>query len=155
MSTFDPNQFMETKIDQPLDDKIIPVPEGEYTAQIESVTPKKVTTDEGDRLVFDLTWNIHDEEVKKTTGRDKNTVRQSIWVELTEDGQSLDGGKGKNVQLGKVRTALNQNKKNKEWSPKMMEGQMANIRVRHKPNPKGDGSDPYDVFPNVVNVAAM
>ena len=58
------------------------------------------------------------------------TVRQTIWLDLTESG-SLDFGKGRNVGLGRLRDALGQNETGKPWQPGMMVGGVAKIKVTH------------------------
>jgi len=147
MSTFDPENFINTGMKGSLDTQPIPVPEGEWTAQVDSVNANVANTQEGEKLVLNLTWNILDPEVSQETKRDRNLVRQSIFLDVKEDG-SLDMGTGKNVQLGKVRDALGQNDPKKEWRPSDMQGQQAVVRVRQKPRK----DDPEQVDANVVNV---
>ena len=77
-----------------------------------------------------IKWDIQDEGAKSLVDRDKVTVTQSILLDLTEDGSGLDMGKGKNIGLGQIRTALSQNEAGAEWSPSMISGQPAKIQVK-------------------------
>lgn len=81
--------------------------------------------------LIDVTWVVTDQASIDATQRQEPTVRQSIFVDFTPDG-GLASGTGKNVQLGKLREALNQNQKGKPWSPGMIVGATANVDVAHE-----------------------
>src|SRR5690606_13053223 len=104
MSVFDPELFMQQTVDEANDTQYLTVPAGEYHAVIEKVDiPADRKNKDGDPIYpLDVTWEILDEGVKAQLGRDKVTVRQSIFLDITESG-ALDMGKGKNVPLGKLR----------------------------------------------------
>lgn len=149
MSVFDPEQFLNQKTEGALDTQLIPVPEGEWSAQIEEITPRVITDKNGEeRALLNITWNVMDQEVAQQTSRDRNTVRQAVFLDLKDDG-SLDMGKGKNVQLGQLREALGQNNPKKAWKPADMQGQMAKVRVSHRP----DQTDPNIIYADVKRVA--
>jgi hypothetical protein len=113
----------------------VPVPEGEYTAvvdkepEIRQWTGRRDPTQTG--LVLDITWNIDDAQVREELGRDKVTCRQSIMLELNANG-GIDTGKGRNVQLGRLRDAVNLNESGKPFSFRMLAGQVAKIAVKHR-----------------------
>lgn len=144
-SSFDPELFMNTKFNAPLSTKMIPIPPGEYNAIIDEVKPPRVNADGS--VVMDVTWLIDDQRVKDATKRDKNTVRQSLWLDF-ENGQ-LSSAEGKNVSLGRLRTALNQNSGN-DWSPSMLKGGVAKVKVVSNIN-KDTGED----FGKVVAVSPL
>jgi hypothetical protein len=129
MSTFDPNAFMNASITEANDTQYVPFPEGEYSASIDKVEPK-VVGQENPRPILNVTWKSSDPDVQTATGRAENSVRQTIWLDVTESG-GLDFGKGKNVQLGKLRDALNQNRPGQAWAPGMLVGGMAKVKVKH------------------------
>ena len=56
-----------------------------------------------------------DEGVKAKLARDKVTVRMRVGLDIDEAGGGLATAEGKNVQLGRLRSALNQN--NAGWKP--------------------------------------
>lgn len=135
MSAFDPENFLNQQTEDALDTQIIPVPEGEWEAQIEDIKPTSGTSQKSGNpfYILQVTWNILDQKVSETTQRDKNTVRQSVFLDVKDDG-SLDRGKGKNVNLGRLREAVGQNKPGKKWKPADLVGQTATIQVVHKHN---------------------
>lgn len=150
MSTFDPDAFLNTEYQEAAATKLEPVPEGEYQAQIDNVTAKQITTKEGDeRIVMEIIWNILDDDVKAQLGMDKVTVKQGLFLDLSEEG-SIDMSKGKNVRLGRLREALGQNKDGKPWSPGKMIGESAFVQVTQRP----DKADPEVIYNDIGKVAA-
>lgn len=125
-------QFLNTETKGSFDTKIVPVPEGEYEGVVEKLDVRSGTSEAGnDWTALDVTWDIQDPSVAKATGRDKNTVRQSLFLDMTDNG-SLDSATGKNVGLGRLREAVGQNDKSKSWSPRMLEGKRARVLVSHR-----------------------
>lgn len=152
-SAFDPDLFLSTSVSGALDTRYMPVPQGEYAAIIEEVKAR-IQPGQGDNagkefLIFDVLWLIDDQKVRDATGRDKVTVRQSLFIDRTPDG-SIDISKGKNIQLGKLREALGQNTPG-AWAPSMLKGQVARVKIGHKPDTKNPG----DVFDNVTAVTKL
>ena len=137
MSVFDPDAFMSESIKGEIDTRIIPVPEGEWNAQVDNLKFRQL--DEG-RVIMDVYWEILEESVKESTKLDKPTCRQSVFLDMTSEG-SLDLSKGKNRRLGLLRAAVGQNT-GKPWAPSMLIGQLAKVRVEHSPNPD-DLENPY------------
>lgn len=126
---FDPDEFLNTSVEGVLDTRLIPVPEGEFLATVSALGSRVVG--ENSLPVLDVTWKIEDnEEVSAITGRPTSTVRQTIWLDISETG-GLDMSKGKNVGLGRVRDAVNQNGPG-PWSAVQLEGAMAIIRISHR-----------------------
>lgn len=122
---FDPDTFASTPVEGELDTKFTPVPPNEYTAAITKYdfrTPK-------DSVIMDVYWSVDDEEAKEATGMEEPTVRQSVFLDVTSEG-GLDMGKGKNIQLGRLREALGQNGPD-PWTPDMLVGAVARIKVEH------------------------
>ena len=100
---FNAEEILNQQIEGSNDTEVIQVPNGEYPAVITKVdvrTPKE-------SVILDITWEIDDRDgsVQEHTGREKNTVRQSIFLDITESG-GLDMGKGKNAQLGRLRESV-------------------------------------------------
>ena len=147
MSAFDPNTFMNTEVTESNATTYTPVPEGEFTASIKSVTPRVLTDG---RAVFDLQWIVDDEQARNETGMAEPMARQTLWLDITESG-GLDFGKGKNVGLGRVREALDQNQSGKPWAPGMMVGGVAKIKVIHSI----DKRDNVTVQANVSSVVKL
>jgi hypothetical protein len=131
MSTFDINSLLNTQVTEANDTQLIPVPEGEWTGVISKTELRVVKGKDGEAPVCEVYWDVDSDEVVAITGRDKNQVRQSVWLDLTASG-TLDMGKGKNTSLGRLRDALGQNTPGKPWSFGMLLGQVATVVVSHR-----------------------
>lgn len=129
MSAFNPDSFMNASVTDANDTQYVPVPEGEFQATVDKVEAKVVGQDTP-RPIINVTWKTSDPAVQNVTGRAENSVRQTIWLDVTESG-GLDFGKGKNIGLGKLREALGQNKPGQSWAPGMLVGGVAKIKVKH------------------------
>lgn len=127
MSTFNPDSFLSTEVTEANATTYTPVPEGEHPASVKSVKLRVLTDG---RAVFDVTWTVDSDEAREVTGMAEPSVRQTIWLDVTESG-GLDFGKGKNVGLGRLREALGQNSAGKPWSPGMLVGGAAIVKVGH------------------------
>lgn len=131
MNTFDPEAFMQTTVDAPLDTEYLMVPEGEYVATIDDFdatafeqidfTYKKGEKSglPGTMTKFTVPFVIQDDRVKQEMSRDKVVITKQLILDM--DGSSLDTGKGKNVELGRVRAAAGQ-ADTTPWSPLMLRG---------------------------------
>lgn len=150
MSTFDPASLLETTVESANDTKIIPIPEAEYLAVIEGakIAPWQSKDGSTSGLRLDVEYLIDDETAKAATGRDKLTVRQGIMLDLTEDGQSLDMGKGKNVGLGRLREATGLNVPGQPFAMQMLPGRLVKIKVTQRAK---DG-DPETIYNDVKGV---
>lgn len=131
MSTFDVNNFMNASFNESNSTQSVPVPEGEYTAAIREADDLKMRTTEKGSVILDVKWTLDAPELKDVTGYDTNTVRQSIFLDTTEAG-GLDFGRGKNMQLGRLREALGQNVPGQPWSFASLVGGVARITVKHR-----------------------
>lgn len=129
MSAFNPDSFMNASVTDANDTQYVPVPEGEFQATVDKVEAKVVGQDTP-RPIINVTWKTSDPAAQNVTGRAENSVRQTIWLDVTESG-GLDFGKGKNIGLGKLREALGQNKPGQSWAPGMLVGGVAKIKVKH------------------------
>jgi len=131
---FDKDSFMNTTTEAELSTEFIPVPEAEYSAYIGEVTvdsfPRKDGGDGGDVYVMKVFWEIDDDSVEDVTGRDKNTVKQDLFLDLTDSGE-IDTASGKNIGLGRLREAVGQNGKD-AWSPSQLTGMPAIVNVTHR-----------------------
>jgi len=133
MSMFNPETFMSTSFTEANETKFVTVPEGEYPAVIDSVAANTWQSRDGSKsgLKLDLQWKIDDPQVAEITGVASPTVKQSIMLDMTESG-GLATGPGKNINLGRLREAVNQNAAGKPWQPTMLIGQPARVSVKHR-----------------------
>lgn len=130
---FDPNQFLTMEVTEANSTEYVPVPVGVYTAVIEKAEVRQWQKKDDPSisgLALDVTWIIDDAGVKEALQRDKVTVRQGIMLDLTESG-TLDMGKGKNVNLGKLRAATDLNEPGKPFSFNHLPGRVGKVSVKH------------------------
>lgn len=132
--TLNTEEFLQTTTGDQLDDHLDPCIPGEWLfiagkPSIASFTYKQGEREgeTGYRMV--LPWSCQAQEVLDALDRERVTVTQSVLLDLTDDGTGLDMGKGKNITLGQIRTALGQNEAGREWSPAMIEGQPAVLKI--------------------------
>lgn len=149
---FDVNAFLNESIDGELDTKIIPIPEGVYDAQIgtgdKDVDVARGISPKTNRpwMRLDVRMNITDPNLIAQLQRDQVTVRHSIMLDLNEAGK-VDMRPQRNVNLGKLRDAVNQNRPG-PWSFLNLKG--ATLKVKIKQRKADDGSD--NVYSDVVAV---
>ena len=127
---FDEDAFMSSTSEGEMSTEFTPVPVGEYQAIVKKVGTRSGEGEKGAWAMLDVTWAIDDAGVTEETGMDNPSVRQSIFLDITESG-GLDMGKGKNIGLGRLREALGQNT-GAAWSPTMLEGNVATVSVDHR-----------------------
>jgi hypothetical protein len=133
--SLNPEEFLNQTTDEALDTQLLPVPEGEYSATASKINLREFQIKRGERAgqtgySLDITWDIQDEGVASMLGRPPS-CRQSLFLDTTEGG-GLDFGKGRNVSLGRLRAAIGQNEAGKPWSPNMIVGSIAIVKVEHR-----------------------
>lgn len=146
-STFDPDMFMNSQTTDANDTTLVPVPVGDYPASVKEV----VAGTAGDKPVLNVTWTINDQAARDATGMENPTVRQTIWLDIDEATGGLQTTRGKNVGLGKLRAALNQNQPGQPWAPGMLKGQAAIVKVTHR----ADKDDASIQYAQIAAVTAM
>lgn len=144
--TFDPELFGNTTFSEPNATRVAPCPEGTYPAMLKDW--KTRVLDDG-RVVMDVTWDVDDAGAKEKTGRSAITVRQTVWLDFDANG-GLMFGEGKNVGLGRLRDAIGQNAKGQPWSPNMLKGKAAKVKVTHRLD-----KETGDVYDQVSAVTKM
>jgi hypothetical protein len=151
MSQFDPTAFLDQSIEGTLDTKMIPCPEGEFVAVIDSVNPRPWNSKDGTKagVALDVFWAIDDQGVKEQLGREKILVKQGIMLDLDATGQRLDVSKGKNINLGRLREALGMNNPGQSFSFAMLPGRAARVKVTHRI----EGEDVYADIKMVTKIA--
>jgi len=137
VTVFDPDQFIQTSVEGANDTKYPTIPAGEYVAVIDHVDKPQARQGKDDKTFYpmEVHWKILDDKLEAEMDGRIPLVRQSIFLDITDAG-SLDLGKGKNVQLGKLREALGQN--NPGWAPNQLNGAgPAKIQITLAPDKNG------------------
>jgi len=145
---FDPNAFFDQVVESAGSTEVVPIPAGEYLATIDK---KEVTqwSKKDDPTISGLklkvTWSLEDQPVRDLLGRDKVTVVQDIMLDLTDHG-TLDMGKGRNVELNRLRAAVDLNVSG--FSFNQLDGRMARVTVKQDQ----DRNDPSKFYARVKAV---
>lgn len=143
MSVFDVDSFMTEEVTEALSTSLTPLDEGEYAAVVESVEVKTP----GDYVILEALWQIDEDDAEAACGRRNVKIKQAIFLDIV-DGR-MDTSNGKNVGLGRLREALGQND-GSPWSPAMLEGQPALVKVVQDP----DKNDSEVIYNRVVAVTS-
>lgn len=131
---FNADEFLNSSVEGANATQVEPIPVGEYTAVIDSIKVRPWVSKKDPSLsgqTMDVTWVLDAPAVAEQLGRQKLTARQGIMLDFTDDGR-LDMGKGRNVGLGRLREATNLNNPGQAFSPSMLMGQMAKVKVGHR-----------------------
>lgn len=138
-SVFDTDSFMHQEVDSAMETRLTPPAEGTYLALVETVEADRIVTKRGLQIILRTTYDILDEDLKEEMGMDKVVARQDLFLDI--DNGVLQFGKNKNVRLGQLREAVNQNVDGEPWSPSMLVGAgPVNILVGHRYHKEtGDG----------------
>jgi hypothetical protein len=151
--TFDPAAFLTQETSDQMDTQFVLIPAGEYPALIKDVAARQQQNPNDPAVlwtILDVTYLIDDQGVREETGQDNPTIRQSIFLDLNIEGK-LDAGKGKNVNLGRLREAVSLNQPGAAFSFGALVGQACIVAVKHTPDKK----DPEVTYANVNKVAAL
>lgn len=154
---FDMDAFLNTPVNEPTSTRLTICPEGEYRAIVDDVPTEGVgawirtieETKRGPMTILSVPWVILDEEVKKTVGRDRVVVNMDVILDI--DGGQLVKGEGKNVSLGRLRTALGQNEMPGWTFTKLPAAGPALVRVTHR----ADRNDPEVKYAEIRRVTRI
>lgn len=140
---FNPQDFLDASVTDAMDTKITPCPQGEFTGVIEKILPEQWKNGDGTKtgIKLSITWIVEDQGVKDFLQRDTVTVRQQIFLDVSEDGR-LETGPQKNVGLGRLREAVGLNVAGQPFTFSMLPGRMAKIVIKHRENPN-DADTPF------------
>lgn len=133
MSTFDPQAMLDAQITESNDTRIIPCPVGEWPATIEAVDIKNGVSQKTNEpwTKLNVKWKIEGTDANRLADRDKIFSTQGIMLDITDAG-GLDMGKGKNVQLGRLREAVGLNAPGTPFAFRMLIGRSAKVSVSQR-----------------------
>lgn len=118
MSAFDPESFLHQETEAQFETEYTKIPDGDYTALIEKVEGKQITSGQ---IIADVTYSLMDvDKLKTELNLQQALVKQGLFLDY-ENGVLAEGA-NQNVNLGKLREAVGQNKKGKPWNFGMLVG---------------------------------
>ena len=135
-TTFDPESFLDATLPGSNSTKRELVPMGVYKASVGKLEVKNgIIQKDGPNfgkpwVALNIQWWIENQPINAALDQAKITVYDSCFLELDDDGRPAMG-KGKNVQLGKLREALGLNSGPVQF--RAFEGRPATINVGHEP----------------------
>lgn len=148
---FNASEFMQSQMDKPLETEYTLVPVGEYMATIDDFTDSAFEVVEfeyksgerkgtpGSMTKVTIPFVIQDDKVKKELQREKVTVARQIILEFEPDGKTLATGPNKNIEIGRIRAAVGQDKG--PWSFAQLRGAgPLMVKVSHVEYSRRDGT---------------
>jgi hypothetical protein len=149
---FDAEALMNVTTTEQGSTEVVQCPPNDYLAILDDIKFRhgNKKDDPSDTwFAMDVIWDIQDDAVRAELGRPKVTVKQQLFLDMTDDGKGFDMGKGKNVGLNRLREALDMNKPGEPFSPAQMKGRAAMVKVTHRP----DQNKPGVVYAEVTAVS--
>jgi hypothetical protein len=165
---FDPSQFVNATVTSPMSTSVIVCPEGEW---------KAIVSDEGDlkewfRLVewkdkkngedrsspaVRIPFKIIDQRAKDILSKPGQPFERDLYASMDsfldlDSAGNPDVSEGKNVKLGQLRKALDQNNPGQTWGFQMLRGAGP---VIVKVAQRSDEKDPNRKFADVVRVLKL
>lgn len=149
-SAFDSAAFLaQAMAEGEMDTKYPTVPEGDYIAVIgdgeKDIQAVQREGKDGEPFtVLEIQCNLIEEHKRPPDWPESLPFRArgGVFLEIEPDGKTISVAPGKNVQLGSVREAVNQNTGG-AWSPLMLRGAgPLLVHVKHSPNEK-DSTSPF------------
>jgi len=136
MSVYDPQTFASMTFTGSNATESVPHPIGEHLfvitkQEITAWQGKQDTTKSGLKCTLALESVDPDGSIKALTGREKNSLRYEMMLDLTPEG-GLDMGKGMNVRLGRAREACNINDPTRPFAFDMFIGHQVKGLVSHE-----------------------
>lgn len=151
MPAFDPDTFMLQTVDAPLETEFKICPAGEFPAMIDDFDSSAFEVVDfeykkgaragqpGQFTKFSIPFNINDDKCRQELGRDKVVVTKQIILDIDENG-GLAWGPNKNIPLGQVRAAVDQNQPG-AWSMAQLRGAgPVMVKIDHIDYKRNDGT---------------
>lgn len=138
-SQFDPIQFLDAQTTEAATRRP-PLPAGvDFLVTISDMkmtpwTKRDDPSKSGFRLDLTLELDLSAyPDIKTAIGWQGDKIKLNDGVMLDTTTSGLDFSPGKNNRLRQYREALGQNVAGQAWSPRMMQGQLVKIKIKHEP----------------------
>ena len=155
--SFNPEALLDITSDSPMATREKLLPEGDYEGEIKEIKGRTTTSEKGTFNWLDFQVEIsgnnlapNGQTVSEIVGRPSTRVRYGISIDINDAG-GLESSEGKNIALGRLRAAVNQNEKGTPWSPRKLIGARARFGVKHR----FDKNDPSIVYQEIKTVRAL
>lgn len=155
MGLFNPDQLAMMEVEQAMDTTFVVLPIGDYTFVVDDLEVREIEPQDSSKdpfHVLELKCSVDGSAmtpdgstVQAVTGREKATARYKGFLDIKNGAFEL--GKGKNIDLGKIREATGLNVPGQKFGLNMLKGRSFVGSVVHVP----DRRDPTKVFPEIKN----
>ena len=136
MSAFDAESFLDVEVEGSNTTEYTPVPEmDDALSLIKDVSAAQSSKDDKVYTRLNVVYIIQEEEAQEATKLEEPTVRQTIFLDMTDDGR-IDMSEGKNIQLGRLRAACGLNEG--AFSFRQLQGQNVRTRIKHRSGDEGE-----------------
>ncbi len=147
-SVFNPATFLQTSVTGANSTEIPQLPPADYDFQIVNVPAPKLFEGK-DGKEDSIIWKIGCKCLNPPEdGVTYGNMNYDVFLDILPNG-ALDLSEGKNVNLGRLRAAINQNSAEEEWNPLNMMGQIFVGKVTQKP----DKDNPERMYSRIVDVS--
>lgn len=127
--SFDPETFLDATFSESNATTFEPIPPGEYPAVIDEIKFSNGVSKDGNPWSrIEVKWVLEDKALAERLGRKVLSSRQNIMLDFLESG-GLDMGKGRNINLGRLREAVDLNRPGEAFSFRMLTGRRAKVKV--------------------------
>lgn len=153
MSAFNPQALLKAAVTGKTSTKMVAAPAGDYVGVLTKVDVGAQVIKNGERAGETFYKAVYTVDVDGDPKLDaaglspKRKFRIECLLDITPNG-GLDMGLGKNVALGRLREAVDQNWDNQEWDMGMPIGRPVKFTVFHEPDPK----DAENIFERIKGV---
>lgn len=159
---FNAQQFIKSTVSGASSTRYAVIPEGDYSLMLDQrnldvekwfteQTASKGPNAGNTFITCEVPVEIVDQTLRDKMGQEHVYSRYRFIVDTNAAGE-IDMSEGKNVKLGRLREALNQNDKNVPWDPSML-AQASSVmfkgHLKHSPN-KDDPQAPFSEISRVT-----
>jgi hypothetical protein len=132
-----PEMLLESAVKAAFDTKVLPCPEGEYTLLISKLTLRSGTNKNGEPYnMLNVLLSVEDQGVREELGRDEVYVQHACMLDIVDNPKTgqpmLDPGKGKNIDLGRLREACDLNDPKQEFNMNMLLNRLIKGKVSQR-----------------------
>ena len=135
-NVFDPETFLDATLPGSNSTKRELIPMGVYKAYVSKLEVKNgIVNKEGENygkpwVALNIQWSIEDQPINNVLEQKRVVIFDSCFLDLDDDGRPAMG-KGKNVQLGRIREATGTNSGPVQF--RALEGKPATLNLIHEP----------------------
>jgi len=131
--------LLESAVKAAFDTKILPCPEGEYNLLISKLTLRSGIDKNGEPYnMLNVLLSVEDQGVREALAREEVYVQHTCKLDVILNPETglpmLDNGKGKNIDLGRLRAACDLNEPEQDFNMNMLLNRIVKGKVTQREN---------------------